>query len=72
MLYIRFSKMYHFEQEPTNPNCRIELPKMTPKKKKNKVDLFTLSLIVLFIGFVLFFMIHKIRNKKRIKTKVKQ
>ena len=68
----RFSWMYHFEQEPTNPNCRIELPKMTPNKKKNKVDLFTLSLIVLFIGFVLFFMIHKIRNKKRIKKKVKQ
>ncbi len=68
----RFSWMYHFEQEPTNPNCRIELPEMTPNKKKNKVDLFTLSLIVLFIGFVLFFMIHKIRNKKRIKTKVKQ
>lgn len=66
----RFNWMYHFEQEPTNPNCRIELPKMTPNKKK--VDLFSLSLIVLFIGFVLFFMIHNIRNKKKTKTKVKQ
>ena len=30
----RFNWMYHFEQEPTNPNCRIELPEMTPNKKK--------------------------------------